>query len=106
MPGAKLAFKRIPSVGEALTNATREESEFYGKKVKDMHHEFTTYYMSKELREIDENNAQPKTQIYQILSSRQNNVRSTTERTSPLNLTVTIPANDSDFFSNCKYIAN
>ncbi|XP_031618155.1 uncharacterized protein LOC116337616 [Contarinia nasturtii] len=100
VPGAKLMFKRIPSIGDALTNATREDSEFYGKKVNDMYHEFKTYYMSKELREIDENNAQPKTQIYQILSNRQNLVRSTTERANLSHLTVTIPANDSDFFSN------
>lgn len=102
VPGAKLTFKRIPSTAEALTNSTKEEAEFYGKKVHDMYHEFKTYYMSKELREKDENNAIAKTQIYQFLDNRPSGLRSTTERTNLTYLTVTIPVNDSDFFTNCK----
>lgn len=102
MPGAKLTFKRIPSAAEALTNSTKEESEFYDKKVDDLYHEFKTYYMSKELREKDENNAIAKTQIFQFIDSRSSELRSTTERANLSYLTVTIPANDSDFYTNCK----
>lgn len=102
MPGTKLTFKQIPPDDAALTNATKDEAEFYAKKVNDLYHEFKTYYMSTELRESDGNNALAKTHIYQFLDNRPNGLRSTTERANLSYLTVQIPANDSNFYSNCK----
>lgn len=102
MSGTKVTFKRIPLVNAAFTNSTRDEAEFYGKKVNDLYHEFKTYYMSKELRESDGNNALTKTHIYQFLDNRPNRIRSTTERANLSYLTVQIAANDSDFYTNSK----
>lgn len=97
-----MTFKRIPLAAEALTNATKEDAEFYGKKVDDLFHEFKTYYMSKELREKEENNAIAKTQIFQFIDSRSSELRSTTERANLSYPKDTIPTNDSDFYTNCK----
>lgn len=102
VPGAKLAFKRFPSIAEALTDSTKQNAEFYGRKVDELYHEFKTYYMSKELREIDETNAVPKTQIFQFLKNSPTTTKGTTERLDRAYLTTTIPANDSEFFSLCE----
>lgn len=103
VPGADLAFKRFPSLTEALTDSTKHDAEFYGNKVDALYHDFKAYYMSKELREIDETNAIPKTQIYQFLQSGPSITRSTTERSNQPYLTTTIPSNDSEFFRICKF---
>lgn len=86
---ADLVFQRIPSTDNASTH-----------KANEMYAEFREYYSPKDLGEIDETGAVPKTQIYQFLSRGPSLTRSTTERSSFPYLVPTIPANDSDFLKN------
>lgn len=101
VPGAKLSFEPFPSITEALIDSKKHDAEFYSQKVDKLYHEFKTFYMSKELRKLDETSSVPKTQIYQFLNSGPSITRSTTERSSE-SLMATVSKNDSEFFRNCK----
>lgn len=100
--GAGLVFKKIPNIDEALTEQSKQQAEFYSKKANELYKDFQLYYLSKDLRDIDETNAVPKTQIYQFLNNGPSITRTTTEKSSLSYMVPTIPSNDSDFFRNCE----
>lgn len=102
--GATLAFKRLQSQNDALTNQAKQQTEFYGTKVNELDQEFRSYYLAKELRQADETGAIPKTQIYQFLNSRTNSIWEKPKQTNHTTYMVpTLPSNDTNFFKNCKY---
>lgn len=100
--GATLVFKQMPNNNTALTEQAKQDAQFYSKKANELYQDFQLYYSPKELRDIDETGAVPKTQIFRFLENGPSFMRSTTEKTSQSYSEPTIPSNDLEFFKNCK----